>query len=373
MKAEILGTTSKAIAKAAALLQAGEVVGMPTETVYGLAGCAFNSSALAKIFETKERPTFDPLICHVDASVQNLADLEAIGLVNPAALSRVAQARVESLMYRFWPGPLTLVLPRHARVPDLVTGGLDTVGVRMPRHSAAQALIAAAGFPLAAPSANRFGRISPTTAQAVFSELGDRIPMILDGGACEVGLESTVLLVNAEGELTLLRPGGISETQIEEVAHASVIRATSPDAALKKSAELAPGMLDSHYAPSKKLYQLEASVSELNKLEVVGLETAALPESLGLLMLSGSAFEGTSKFEALTGRKVIAFTLSESGNWSEAAQNLFSTLRRLDESPALVLFCEPCLETTGIGHAIADRLKRASHGSKQVAEVAHNR
>src|SRR5438046_2722678 len=188
----IVPPTTENLRRAAELIARGELVGLPTETVYGLAGDAFNAAAVAKIFAAKDRPTFDPLIVHVAPIPRGQAGidvLQARGVIDAAALDSTARARAEALMGAFWPGPLTLVLPRQACVPDLVTSGLPTVAVRVPRHPVALALLAQAGTPLAAPSANRFGRISPTSARDVEAELGGELALILDGGRCDVGVE----------------------------------------------------------------------------------------------------------------------------------------------------------------------------------------
>ncbi|MGK5083715.1 L-threonylcarbamoyladenylate synthase, partial [Bdellovibrionota bacterium FG-1] len=262
MRARILSSTPDHIALVAQAIQHDEVVGMPTETVYGLAGGAFQPEALARIFETKERPTFDPLIVHVGTEARNLKELEKLRLVNISLLSPIAYQRIELLIERFWPGPLTLVLPKQDAVPDLATSGLPSVALRMPAHPVAQALIAAAGTPLAAPSANRFGRISPTTAQAVADELGDRIDWIINGGHCQVGVESTVLRIEVDGRLTLLRPGGIARDQIEKIGPWTV-EIEQPSSNPIAAGMLAPGMLDSHYAPSKPMFMLPATIPHL--------------------------------------------------------------------------------------------------------------
>jgi L-threonylcarbamoyladenylate synthase len=313
---------------------------MPTETVYGLAGDALNPQALARIFAVKERPTFDPLIVHVGLGGKNVEALSQMGLVDSSRLSVQARAAVDQLISHFWPGPLTLVLPKTPRVPDLATSGLDTVAVRMPSHPIAQALIASAGTPLAAPSANRFGRISPTSASDVFEELGDRIEIILDGGKCSVGVESTILAVDARGIGTLLRPGGLAREKIENVLGSSVAIGTDQGSKI-----LAPGMLASHYSPRKKLY--------------------LLPEKFpagktALLVVTGEARKAAEKFKVSTGIEAKAYSLSPTCDFEEAAQNLFSTLRAMDDSDCDVLVAEPCSVNEGLGYAIADRLKRAS-------------
>jgi L-threonylcarbamoyladenylate synthase len=356
MKTQILAPTSENILQAGELLRQSHVIGMPTETVYGLAGNAFNEEAVTKIFSAKERPTFDPLIVHVSDSIMNapslLEALQTLGLVSRSSLSERAQQRAEILLRAFWPGPFTLVLPKTTAVPDLVTSGLETVAIRMPRHPIAQALLRAAGTPLAAPSANRFGRISPTCAKDVLQELDERIPVILDGGSCEVGLESTVLAINAEGDTLLLRPGGITakeiQTALEDSDAAKQIHSQNTG---KTSGFQSPGQLPSHYAPRKRLLMLPCE--EWNKLPASG-------GTLGLLVITGNAEEKAATLNKLTGRTVIARSLSTTGDWHEAARNLFSTLRALDDSEAAELICEPCLHNEGLAFAIADRLKRAS-------------
>ncbi|MBI3558281.1 MAG: threonylcarbamoyl-AMP synthase [Deltaproteobacteria bacterium] len=345
---------------AAQLLRKGEVVGMPTETVYGLAGSVFDESALARIFAVKERPTFDPLIVHLGSEVlmsEPLVALAKLELVRLDALNELARGRTGALMRAFWPGPLTVVLPKTSRVPDLATSGLPTVGLRVPRHPVAQALIAAAGVPLAAPSANRFGRISPTTARHVDTELGDRIPLILDGGSCAIGLESTVVTVLEDGHVILLRPGAITRESLEQVT------GTPMDVAGKPYAHTlglsAPGMLESHYAPARRLVLLPTSVSQLDAQTALRLAQDAGPK-IGLLLQAGNAGELGRKFGQLTGREVVALSLSREGDVAQAARNLFSSLRSLDESGATLLFAEPCVGQTGLAHAIADRLNRAA-------------
>ena len=317
---------------------------MPTETVYGLAGDAFSLNALTKIFATKERPTFDPLIVHI----VDRAQLEIC--VDFTKMSSIAKNRAESLMAAFWPGPLTLVLPKRPEVPDLATSGLPTVAIRMPSHPVARALIREGGTPLAAPSANRFGRISPTRAQDVFQELGDRIGWILEGGRCEVGLESTVVQVEENGDLILLRPGGISSSDIGKIAKAALLKPAS-DGVIQ-----APGMLKSHYAPLKPLKILPGPVLSLQKERIEYSKKG----TLGLLLFSGDLEKSVSCFRSLTGQPVIARVLSASGNLEEAARNLFAELRFLDASEARMIFAEPCPSQEGLGHAISDRLKRAS-------------
>ena len=368
MRARILPPTPENVATAASALKRGEVVGMPTETVYGLAGAALQPDALALIFDTKERPTFDPLIVHVGFNAKGVYALERLELIDGKALTDTARARTETLIQTFWPGPLTLVLPKHEKVPELATSGLPSVALRMPAHRVAQMLIAAAGTPLAAPSANRFGRISPTTAQAVAEELGDRIDWILDGGACEIGVESTVLRVEPDGKLTLLRPGGLSRARIEETLGCLV--ETAEPTSRPGAAQAAPGMLESHYAPLKPLYLLPAPVGDLapEHWKRIG---EAFPQASTFAFLLQSCRDplalesrlGEKLREAgLASPRAIALSLSRDGDLHEAARNLFSSMRELDASGAQVLLAEPCAVDHGLGHAIADRLTRASRG-----------
>jgi len=293
---------------------------MPTETVYGLAGDGFNPAALARIFEIKRRPLYDPLILH-------FADAEAAFDV---AHDVPEQAR--RLAAQFWPGPLTLVVPKRDTVPDLATSGLPKVAIRVPSHPVAQALLRAFKGPLAAPSANRFGRISPTDAAAVHAELGDTVPLILDGGPCAVGLESTVLEVS-EGKITLLRAGGISVEEIERITGEVVLRATPVDAA-----PLAPGQLKHHYAPRKPLRLLDSG--------------DAIPHGsgAGLLAFGSIAEKDLSAVE----------NLSPSGDLREAAANFFRALRALDDDPRVEKIYASRVPDHGLGLAINERLERAS-------------
>jgi L-threonylcarbamoyladenylate synthase len=360
MRTELLEPTPENISTAAALIRSGECVAMPTETVYGLAANALDAAALARVFAAKERPTFDPLIVHLPVEILNspegpLARLAELGVTARDAMSREQGALAERLMRAFWPGPLTIVLPKGPAVPDLATSGLATVALRMPRHPVAQKLLAAAGVPLAAPSANRFGRISPTRAAHVLEELGGRIPAVLDGGPCEIGVESTVVAAGSDGSLALLRPGAVTAEELERVAGSRLQRAASPLLAHS------PGTLESHYAPAKTLRLMSHSLKRLAAPELEA-ELASVPRdaTLGLLVQKGPAEEARTAFAAATSHPVVARSLSDSGDLGEAARNLFALLRELDASPAFVLFAEPCEEPLGLGHAISDRLSRAA-------------
>lgn len=301
----------------------------PTETVYGLGADATNPQAVARIFAVKRRPSFDPLIVHV-------SDLSHAHRV--ARFTEIAEA----LGREFWPGPLTLVLEKQPAIPDIVTSGLDTVGVRVPDHALAHELIQLAGVPVAAPSANRFGQVSPTTAQHVRDQLGAEIDVVLDGGPCRVGVESTVIYFGPDG-LELLRPGGLPVEDIERVA--GPVRRGTPVHERQQAADrahISPGMLKGHYSPGMPV-----------KLIVEG---EALPASrrAGLLAFR-NAREGFGACEVLSAR----------GALTEAAANLFGALRRLGESGVEVVYAERIPER-GLGLAIMDRLTRASHSTDHV-------
>ena len=302
--------------EAFAVLKRGGLVALPTETVYGLAADAGNGAAVARIFEAKGRPRFNPLI----ANVANLDMAKAIAKFDPLS---------ERLAAAFWPGPLTLVLPLlpGAPVHDLVTAGLETIALRQPQGFAS-GVIARLGRPLAAPSANSSGRISPTTAQAVADDLGNKVDLIVDGGQTPIGLESTIVKVE-EGRVFLLRPGGAAAEDIERVAAVPLSREISGKVE-------APGMLLSHYAPKANL-RLGADA-----------------------ILPGEALLAFGKNRAPGAEKAIAMlNLSPSGDLREAAANLFEHMRRLDASGAKMIAVEP-IPAIGLGEAINDRLGRAA-------------
>ena len=317
-----------AVARAAAVLAAGEPVALPTETVYGLAADALRPEAVVKIFEAKERPFFDPLIVHLPTRGwrDELAEIPA-----------ESRALVAVLTERFWPGPLTLVLPRRAVVPDVVTAGLSTVAVRMSAHPVFRAVLARFGRPLAAPSANRFGRISPTTAAHVQAELAGRIPLILDGGPTQHGVESTIVAVEG-GRLRMLRAGPVTA---HELAGASgCLFATEPAAGAQPEA---PGQLANHYAPGTPLHLID-NATEL---------TPGSGVRAGLLAWKRMPAHDYRRFAQVE-------WLSERGDMREAAAGLFAKLRRLDEAGLDVILAEK-LPETGLGVAIMDRLRKAAH------------
>lgn len=302
------------IARAATLLRAGELVAFPTETVYGLGADATSDAAVARIFEAKNRPTFNPLIIHVtDAQA-------AAGIVT---LTDNARRLTEA----FWPGPLSLVLPRAERSPVslLASAGLDTIAIRAPDHPTAQAILTACGLPIAAPSANASGKISPTRAEHVADSLGDAVSLIVDDGPCPVGVESTV--IDCAGETpTLLRPGGVTVEQIEAVIGPIAF------AADKSDAPASPGMLESHYAPDAAL-----------RLNATSLQNGEALLSFGSHQLTGFSIEQN---------------LSATGDLQEAAANLFAMMRLLDASADKIAVTP--IPDHGLGRAINDRLRRAA-------------
>lgn len=317
---------------------------MPTETVYGLAGNAWDAAAVAGIFAVKERPRFDPLIVHIPQPAQGfrLADLWQTGLVPVGT----GDPNLEGLLQRCWPGPLTVVLPRDGRVLDLVTAGLETVAIRMPAHPLAQALLQAAGIPLAAPSANRFGHISPTTAEAVWSELAGRIPYILDGGPCPVGVESTIIRYLGQGHWQCLRPGGIPIATIAEIL------GRDPEPVPVADRPEAPGQLPSHYAPRKPFYRLPGTWEQIQAQ--VGIP------SLGVLIWQGDPESVQEVLQQRLRIPVWVWGLSRRGDSWEAGQRLFACLRQMEASPAEILLTEGIPDLAGLGLAIQDRLERAS-------------
>jgi L-threonylcarbamoyladenylate synthase len=337
------GLSKKNMAKAVELIKAGEVVAFPTETVYGLGADAMNPKAVEKIFRIKQRPFADPLIVHV----ADLRDIERVAL----PLSNKIQAMAIKLMDKFWPGPLTLIFQKKTQLSDMVTGSLSTVGLRMPNHLIARALIKNANTPIAAPSANRFQSLSPTTAEAVERELGADIPVILDGGPCKVGLESTVLAL-IDGPM-ILRPGGVSQEDLEYILGVKVpFHKRGQSAGFLPS----PGMLDHHYAPRKPLKFF--SRSEMEKFAKKKANSQKIANG-ALLCFSKS----DQKLFAKSGFFEVA-VLSERGNLPEAARELFNLLRKLDEGKASSIFALDCPDEQ-LGVALNDRLKRADHGTKK--------
>lgn len=309
------------IQKAKQLLGRGELVGVPTETVYGLAGNALDPDAVAKIFAVKDRPSFDPLIVHVPS----------LGTAEEFVKEIPRQA--EQLVVKFWPGALTLLLNKKEIIPDLVTSGLTRVGIRCPDHQMTLALLQQLDFPLAAPSANPFGYVSPTSAQHVQDQLGEKIPYILDGGECRIGIESTI--IGWEGGLPVIyRLGGISLELIESVIGTVSVQPMST------SQPQSPGQFISHYSPRKKF--LLGDIDELSK------KLASL--RLGVLFFKDSP--DRRHYDT-------SLTLSPTGDLNEAARNLFSMLRKFDTMNIDLVLAEE-VPNEGLGRAINDRLRRAA-------------
>lgn len=305
------------IEKAKRLLEQDELVAIPTETVYGLAGNALSKPAAAKIFSVKDRPQFDPLIVHVSDLTKAKAYVSEIP----------EQAQI--LADTFWPGPLTILLRKKNIIPDLVTSGLETVGIRCPNHPLTHELLKALSFPLAAPSANPFGYVSPTNPQHVQEQLGNKIQYILDGGICTVGIESTI--IGFDNTPVVYRLGGLSLESIEKtIGKVNLMTHSS-------SNPKAPGQLKSHYAPTKKVF--------LGQIEELLQQYPA--HEAGILTFQK---DFNSPFQ---------FVLSPSGNLDEAAQNLFEALRSFDKMPVDVILAEP-VPNVGLGRAINDRLQRAA-------------
>lgn len=343
MQTELLPTfttteRAKAVARAVELLRKGHLVALPTETVYGLAANALNPIAVAKIFEAKERPRFDPLIVH---------------LPNREWLTRIAELPAGDrqltleLADKFWPGPFTMVLPKCEIVPDIVTAGLDTVAVRLSAHRVFAEIVRVLDEPLAAPSANRFGCVSPTTAQHVLDELDGRLPLIIDAGPTEHGIESTIVAVR-DGRIAILRRGPITDEQLSEFA--DIVSVTG------NQSISAPGQLPSHYTPTTPLRLIDkAGAFPPQKNQRVGLLAWHVIPRKGDLQIAQrrTGDRRSLKFAAVR-------NLSDRGDLREAAANLFRYLRELD-ALGLDLIVAERIPSRGLGAAIMDRLERGSH------------
>ncbi len=315
----IIKANSESIQQAAEIIKRGGLVAFPTETVYGLGADGLNPIAVAKIFEVKKRPSFNPLILHI-------ADKDSLKKFSP-----IKNEKIDLLTEKFWPGPLTLVLPKTEIVPDIVTSGNPTVAVRMPDHPVALQLIEASGTPIAAPSANKFGHLSPTEAKHVEKYLGDKVDIILDGGKSFVGVESTIIQFY-ENEFYLLRPGGLSKEDIEKEIGKIKAGKINPD---KPNA---PGQLPFHYSPQTPLKFFNRRL--LNKKKKIGV-----------------LFFKENKIDfPFTNVKI----LSPNGNLREAAASLFAHLHDLEKENLDLILVEP-VEEKGLGRAIMDRLRKASN------------
>jgi L-threonylcarbamoyladenylate synthase len=314
--AEILKPTPQTLKRAARLIKEGKLVAFPTETVYGLGADAFNEKAVARIFEVKRRPHLDPIIVHI-ATFAQLAEV----------CSAICE-KAKLLARKFWPGPLTLVLPKSAKLPYIVTAGLESVAVRMPDNEIALRLIEETGTAIAAPSANMFGYLSPTTAQHVQEQLGEHVQLIIDGGPCRIGVESTI--IDLTGKPTILRPGGLSVEKIEKVIGKVKFASVS-------KTPRAPGQLYKHYSPRTRVVLIEDAASFVP------------PEGVKAGLL---AFRKPQQWA------YKCIVLSPSGNLREAAANLFSALHVLDKAGVDVIYAEKVPER-GLGIAIMDRLRKA--------------
>ena len=331
------------IARAASLLQAGQVVVFPTETVYGLGGDAMQVQALERIFAAKERPYSDPLIVHI-------ANEDVLEL-----LTTTISDDTRRLIRAFWPGPLTLLFPASSHIPALVTAGLATVAIRMPRHAVALALIRELGSPIAAPSANRFKHISPTTAQHVLADLNGRIPLILDSGPTEVGVESTVLDLTATIP-TILRPGGVSLEALQQILpEVTYLQPTLKGRKQEQEAQTAPGQLQTHYAPHVPTFLFagtteaikQAMLADVQRREAEGERVGVLvaDEDVAMFLDSGAAVYALGSINAL----------------EQIASRLYAGLRTLEEAGVEVMLCRS-FPQHGLGLAIHDRLQKAASG-----------
>lgn len=336
---EEVTTNDPAIQECAGILRRGGLVAIPTETVYGLAANALDPAAVARIFEAKQRPSWDPLIVHV-------SDFEMVGQV-----AAEFPLHIRALVERFWPGPLTVLLKRSSQLPEAVTAGLETVAVRMPGHPVARTLIAVANLPLAAPSANRFGRSSPTTAEHVLRDLDGAIDAVLDAGPTNIGVESTVLDALRTPPL-LLRPGGITREQLEAVLGKVEVYSAQqqPEKALPS-----PGLSLRHYAPQAKLILVKGERSALQ---------AAISEHVTLEGEDGHYVGVMAPADwidqaALARGGLVIFDWGTWGDWTQLAQNLFSGFRYLDKPGVSVILC-PLPAEEGLGLALRDRLTRAA-------------
>lgn len=340
LETNVLQPDEAGIAAAAALLAAGEVVGMPTETVYGLAANALDREAVLKIFKAKGRPADNPLIVHI-WSLDQLPQVTA-------GFSETAR----KLAAAFWPGPLTMILPRNPQIPDEVTAGLSTVGVRMPSHPAARALLKACGLPLAAPSANRSGKPSPTTAQHVYHDMKGRIPCILDGGSCGVGVESTVVLVE-EDAVRILRPGQITPEDFARVVSVVKVDRGVLESVAQEAVVASPGMKYKHYAPNANVVMVEGTLWDF-----VHYVRAHADDSTGVL-----AFE-----EDRAVLHLPFFRYGHTGDSESQAEELFEALRAIDEAGLRTVYAR-MPKRSGVGLAVYNRLLRAC--AFQVVHLSH--
>jgi L-threonylcarbamoyladenylate synthase len=353
-RARIYSGTPRNLATLARVLRRGGLVAAPTETVYGLAANALDAKACAGIFRVKGRPQTDPLIVHI----ASLAELGRLAVVNGAALV---------LAEKFWPGPLTIVLPKKELVPDIVSAGLPSVAVRMPAHPLFRKLLKLAGVPLAAPSANPFGYVSPTTAEHVQDNLGTKIGHILDGGACAVGVESTIVDLRDPRKPRLLRPGAVTQAQLEAALGVPVrarAKAKRKGGDEKQVAQIAPGLLTRHYSPRTPVVLHERLVDAAETVASAGAERAEkseapeVPVKTGTTSNRGEAWVFMAKPRHARGKNVFWFDAH--GNLRGVARRLFAVLRKLDEAGFARIHVEQASGADGLVEAINDRLRRAA-------------
>lgn len=330
MDTKILACGESALKTAAQLIKQGEVVGMPTETVYGLAADAFNEEAVKKIFKAKGRPADNPLIVHI----YDVCQIQDIAASIPPAAYKCAE--------KFWGGPLTMIMPKSDKIPDITSGGLDTVGIRMPSNPIARRFIQLCGTPVAAPSANLSGSPSPTTAMHVFKDMNGKIPAIIDGGSCNVGVESTVISFEGENGIRLLRPGFISVEDLKEVTTNVTVDKGVVEKLDENTLVRSPGMKYKHYAPKAEITIVDGNAQQFARF---------VSEQSGDFMCM--VFDKSD----IAGLDV---KFVEYGSTSEIqAQKLFDTLRRLDEIGAKKVFAR-CPDKNGVGLAVYNRLLRAA-------------
>lgn len=328
---KILDTDEDSLNYAAELLNKGEVIGMPTETVYGLAANAFNESAVRKIFTAKGRPADNPLIVHVSRTEQIAELVDKV----PELAYKCAE--------KFWPGPLTMIMPKSDKIPMVTSGGLDSVGIRMPSHKTARKLIDKCGFPLAAPSANLSGSPSPTTAQHVMDDMNGRIPAIIDGGICGVGVESTVISFEGNDGIRLLRPGFISVDELKEITDNIIVDKGVTEKLGENVKVRSPGMKYKHYAPKADITIIDSDLENFRKY----IENNADKDTV-CMVFNSSDCNGLDV-------KTIPYGNTD----EEQAKELFDVLRELDKIDAKKVFAR-CPQKNGVGLAVYNRLLRAA-------------
>lgn len=327
---ELLDDSTESIEKAAELIKKGELIGMPTETVYGLAANAFSPQAVLKIFKAKNRPADNPLIVHI-SDMSMISDIAA----------EISQLAV-SCAKKFWPGPLTMILPKTSKIPEITSGGLPTVGVRMPSHPTALALINAAGVPLAAPSANLSGSPSPTTAEDVMSDMKGRIPAVINGGECEAGVESTVICFTDDA-IKILRPGRITKEMLEEVSPEVIIDKGVMSKVENSEPAASPGMKYKHYSPKAEVFMIDGTAEQFRHY----IREQDTRDALCIVFDSSD----------MKGLQIPFITIGSTSE--EQAHGLFSALRSADKHGAKVVYAR-CPSIDGVGLAVYNRLIRAA-------------